>query len=304
MNPRRKVRARGRGGFAELELRPFDFSRETLAEILELDLPFDPEKGRRVAVRATSRAREKEWASHAVVAIARAWVSRGARVLLVDLFFGRPRLHRVFGVRNLEGISDAVGYGASLRRVARPVADEAFWVVTAGTPVADSGALLRGPGWDRFVESLTGSGVTLVTYQPADSAEQPRRMPSIVLACKGERMASLGKMGLKDVVALLGPPAGRASAVVAAGDGENTLGGQAYRASLWDGAPEGAAIPLPEPRSRRRGLRVSAFVVLILVATLMILLWIHNAGIVEVPWADQVLGLFERFLDWVTRLFV
>ena len=329
MTARPDALARAHSGFSALELQPFDFSREILSDILELDLPSDPQEGRVVAVRATSRAREKDWAAHAAIAISGHWASRGARVLLVDLGFEQPHLHRAFSVWNLEGIADAIEYGASLRRIARPVNDGAFWLATAGTPVADSRALLDQPSWGRLLKTLIEGGVTVVTYQLADSTVHPRGVPSIVLACKGEPMSALGKVGLRDAIALLGPAPSGISVAIVTRRRENRLGAQSYQPSLWDGFEDDveagkeasqedfpdsatagertASAPAPVgsgSRAKGRGLSVSAFAVLILFATLMILMGIDNAGIAEVPGASRLWALFERLLARISQFFV
>ena len=224
----------GRGRSA-LQLQPFDFSRDVPSHLRDLDLPVDSEQGRVIAVRASPAARHRDWAAHAAVAIARSWASRGARVLLVDLCFDEPRLHRAFNAANLEGITDAIEYGASLKRIARPANDETFWVATAGTLVASTDSLLHRPAWHRLLAALVEGGVTVATYQVAESSVHPRGTPSIVLACKGESMAALGEVGLRDAVALLGPAPNGTSVTMVTGKEENRLGRQTYRASLWDG---------------------------------------------------------------------
>ena len=241
----------GRGRSA-LQLQPFDFSRDIPSGFAELDLPVGPQQGRVVAVRASLGARHQDWAAHAAVAIAGNWASRGARVLLVDLCFDEPRLHRAFDADNLEGITDAIEYGASLRRIARPANEEKFWVATAGTLVASSDGLLPRTAWRRLLATLVEGGVTVVTYQVAESPYHPRGTPSIVLACKGEPMAALGKVGLRDAVALLGPAPDGTTVTMAAGKNENRLGGQTYRASLWDGFEDDAEAEEPAPRPKRR----------------------------------------------------
>ena len=316
---------RAGSGYAALELRPFDLSRDTVIGILELDLPSDAGKGRVVAMRATPGAREEDWAAHAAAAIAGAWAAEGARVLLVDLFLDEPHLHKLFRARNLEGICDAVEYGASLWRVARPVNDGAFWFVTAGTPAGNPRTLFGQPGWRGFVEGLVAKGVTLMTYQPAESIVHPRAIPSIVLALKGEQMKALGRVGLRDAIALLGPAQVPASTAAAPKVRRNTLGDQIYRSSLWEGfddeevasdegheedAPDAAASTRTAPPTpaglrsgRGRGLSISAFVVLVLFATVMVLLGIHSAGIAEIPEADRLLELYDRLLDWIAGFF-
>lgn len=330
MTPRGDASAGSERGNAALQLQPFDYSRDTLSDILELDLPVGPEHGRLVEVRASSGARHKDWAVHAAVAIAGNWASRGARVLLVDLCFDEPHLHRAFNSGNLEGISDAIEYGASLRRIARPANDGSFWVATAGTPVANPRRLLHRPAWHHLLATLVERGVMVVTYQAAESPFHPRGTPSIVLACKGEPMGVLGRVGLRDAIALLGPAPNGTSVTMATGKGRNRLGKQTYRASLWQGfdddaeeddpsvaeaepAPAAAATARaqppdgPEPvtvsHERGRGLSIAAFVVLVLFAALMILMGIDNAGIADVPGAGRLRELFENLLAWVSGFF-
>ena len=335
MSPRAAPSARAERGRSALQLQPFDYSRDIPSGFPELDLPVGSEQGRVVAVRASPGARHQDWAAHAAVAIAGNWASRGARVLLVDLCLDEPRLHRAFNAANLEGITDAIEYGASLRRIARPANEEKFWVATAGTLVASSDSLLHRTAWHRLLATLVEGGVTVVTYQVAESPYHPRGTPSIVLACKGEPMTALGKVGLRDAVALLGPAPNGTKVTMVAGKNENRLGGQTYRDSLWDGfeddaeaeEPAGAeaqapteieaesapaaareqpgddAAPATDSRSRGRGLSISAFAVLVLFAAVMILMGIDNAGIADVPGADRLRELFESLLAWVSRFF-
>lgn len=340
MTPPGAPTAQAGRGHSALQLQPFDYSGDIPSGLPELDLAIGSEQGRVVAVRASAGARHKDWAAHAAVAVAGNWASRGARVLLVDLCFDEPHLHRAFSAANLEGIADAIEYGASLRRIARPANDERFWVATAGTLVASPDSLLERPAWHRFLATLVDGGVTVVTYQLAESPFHPRGTPSIVLACKGEPMGVLGKVGLRDAVALLGPAPNGTSVTVVTGKGGNRLGRQTYRASLWagfddDAEPEEPAVAEAEERessvgaaesaratpassraqpragtgsatgsrSRGRGLSISAFVVLVLFAAVMILMGIDNAGIADVPGADRLRELFENLLAWVSRFF-
>ena len=245
MSPRAAPSARAGRGRSALQLQPFDFSRDIPSGLVELDLPAGSEQGRVVAVRASPAARHQDWATHAAVAIAGNWASRGARVLLVDLCFDEPRLHRAFNAANLEGITDAIEYGASLRRIARPANEEKFWVATAGTLVASSDGLLDRAEWRRLLATLVEGGVTVVTYQVAESPYHPRGTPSIVLACKGEPMTALGKVGLRDAVALLGPAPNGTKVTMVAGKNENRLGSQTYRDSLWDGFEDDAEAEEP-----------------------------------------------------------
>lgn len=68
-------------------------------------------------------------------------------------------------------------------------------------------------------------------------------------------------------------------------------------------ATAGADAASEPARVRGRGLSVSAFVVLVLFATVMILMGIDNAGIAEVPGADRFRELFEVFLERISGFF-
>ena len=111
--------------------------------------------------------------------------------------------------------------------------------------MASSDSLLDRTAWHRLLATLVEGGVTVVTYQVAESPYHPRGTPSIVLACKGEPMAALGKVGLRDAVALLGPAPNGTKVTMVAGKNENRLGGQTYRDSLWDGFEDDAEVEEP-----------------------------------------------------------
>ena len=143
-------------------------------------------------------------------------------------------------------------------------------------------------------------------------------------------MGALGRVGLRDAIALLGPAPNGTSVTTVTGTRENHLGKQAYRASLWHGfdddaeeddpsvaeaepTPAAAATARAQPRNgpgpgpvshdRGRGLSILAFVVLVLFAALMILMGIDNAGMADVPGADRLRELFENLLARVSRFF-
>jgi hypothetical protein len=117
-----------------------------------------------VAVVATEGAVSHGWAPAAAVELARSWTSQGARVIIADGVLSLPSLHRAVGIANREGLSDAALHGASISRVAHPLDEGAFYVVTAGTPVADSGAVVRSSRWYRIVDGMAQAGVTLMLY--------------------------------------------------------------------------------------------------------------------------------------------
>jgi hypothetical protein len=153
------------------------------------ELPGGP-AGRVVAVVATEGAAEAGWAAGAALELAQGWASAGARVILVDGVLNRPALHEAAGLPNLEGLTDAVLHGGSLRRVARPVGEDDFFLVSAGTPVADAGEVVRHARWYRITAAMAEADVTLGVYlidgESATAAFLGSASDIVVLAALGD----------------------------------------------------------------------------------------------------------------------
>ena len=120
--------------------------------------------GRVVGIVASESAVEAGWAERAALELAKAWTEAGRKVMLVDGSLQRPSLHTASGVPNGEGLSDATLFGASVERVAQPVEGEAYFVIPAGTAVADTNAVVRSRRWDQLARSSVEAGVTLGVF--------------------------------------------------------------------------------------------------------------------------------------------
>lgn len=144
--------------------------------------------GRLVAVVATARAQEDGWAIDATVDIVKAWSKSGQRVVLADAVLASPTLHECLHTENGEGVTDAVLFGSSVRRVAKSTDEGAFFIITAGTATADPGAVLASERWKRLSRGFVEADVTLVTY----------------IGAEAEGKAAILKMAT-DVILLAGP---------------------------------------------------------------------------------------------------
>jgi len=120
--------------------------------------------GRVVAVVASEGAAGGGWAGAATLEFARTWSGRGEKVILVDGALHSPTLHADVALDNVEGLSDATLFGVSVGRVAHPVDDGAFFLITAGTAVADANTVASSPRWSRFLEGFSEAGVTLILF--------------------------------------------------------------------------------------------------------------------------------------------
>jgi hypothetical protein len=132
-------------------------------------IPVRPGPGQNVVgMVATPEARNRGWTGRAAVEVCRGWAQDGSRILLCDVAFEEPELHEVAGLYNQEGVSDALLFGSSFRRLGQPLAD-GFFLATAGTAVPDPAALRLHPRWTDFAGGFTEAGAVLVLYLPSDA---------------------------------------------------------------------------------------------------------------------------------------
>lgn len=120
--------------------------------------------GRVVAMVATEGAVASGWAASAALDLARSWSQSGHRVMLVDGGLQHPTLHTAAGLPNADGLSDTTLYGASVGHVSRPLDDGKFFLITAGTAVADTDTVVRSGRWHRLSAGFSEAGVTLVLF--------------------------------------------------------------------------------------------------------------------------------------------
>ena len=229
-------------------------------------------RGRVVAVVASGGAVRGGWAAEAALDLARAWSASGKKVVLADAALDHPALHVAAGVDNDEGLSDASLYGASVRRVARPVDDGAFFVITAGSPVADANLVARTPRWQRLCDGFGEAGVTLILFvRDGDNgceAFLAAASDVILFAERGEAPPAIVEQRASMVRAITGPGSQAAGAPGAPGAAEGappspsgtssrastipTPGGRAPSRADSSAGP-GAAGPKADPPSSAPG---------------------------------------------------
>ena len=146
--------------------------------------------GRVVVIIASAGAVVSGWAEHGAVALAKRWSLSGQKVMLVDGALQHPSLHAATGVENGEGLSDATLFGASVGRVAHQVADGGYFLITAGTAVADPNTVVQSPRWDRLARGFVEAGVTLAVFvrdgERGTTAFLESAAEIVVLAERGE----------------------------------------------------------------------------------------------------------------------
>lgn len=195
-------------------------------------LPDGPGSGRVVAVVASEGAVEAGWAASAALDIARAWSAGGAKVIVADGALHYPTLHQQARVDNDEGLSDATLFGVSVGRVARPVDGGSFFLITAGTAVANANAVPSSPRWSRLLEGFVEAGVRLLLFvRDGDSgcaAFLGSASDIVVLAARDEK-APAAVRDLEGLVRAVTGPAAPAAARTAQGSAAPAAGGTGLR---------------------------------------------------------------------------
>lgn len=265
--------------------------------------PASPEQtGGRVVVLAPTASVEKDrWAARTAVALARAWSGEGTKVFLADLSVSRPVLHDVVGVENGEGVSDALLYGASIRRIAVS-GDEPFFFAPAGTAVADAEPVLGHPRWEVLTQGFASAGVTLLLYAPLDlpgTRSLFQRASEVILLATEEEAAGTDLDGADGKVTLvLGPEGGVApGAGTDGGDVPAQMPADAPGTEAEAAAPGTGEAAAPAPaaprskRKRKRKSRSSRIEVLVLVLVLVLGGAVLGAyyGYLDVPWLTPYL---------------
>ena len=162
----------------------------TLQPLDEVDMPVAAGAGggRVIALIASERAQAEGSAPEAAHRLAARWAAEGHRIILTDGGLDSPSLHLGAGIPNREGLVDASLYGASVASVSRPV--DGYFLITAGTSVADPMSVVRAPRWDRFRAGMADAGVTLVIFLSDGAPCTPAFLGSVtdivVLSTEGE----------------------------------------------------------------------------------------------------------------------
>lgn len=240
------------------EDRPVPFDPSSGSDAVELP----PREGEVVTVLADAGVRGDLWAERSAMALARAWGGRGRKVVLVDGDVETPSLHEVLEVQNLEGISDALLYGASPERVMVSVAGEPFRFIPSGTVVADPAGFRGSDRWGGLLDGFRSREEVVILFLPAGGNG------SALLAARGDRVLRMARPGTPAPEGF--PPSLLLHPVGAASDGTGTPepapGDESVPPSLPGGSeasgsgadPEGASATASAPAGTPGAVRAPA----------------------------------------------
>jgi len=150
------------------------------------------------------------WGAAVALRIAAVLSRGGRRVVLADLGFDDPTLHAYAGLPNEEGLSDVFLFGASLRRVARPVPQTRFYLASAGAFAGEPQELLEHEAWPRLIDGFHDAEATLVAYLPLDTPGAQARLDAageaVALGTAGDLPVVRKRAGEVDFLATVVPP--------------------------------------------------------------------------------------------------
>jgi polysaccharide biosynthesis transport protein len=95
-----------------------------------------------------------EGKSTSSISLARNFASLGKSVVLVDGDMRNPSIHRLFGLKNNSGLSDALAGSGDFKSLMHPQEDGKLTVITAGPIPPNPAELLAGPRLREFVARL------------------------------------------------------------------------------------------------------------------------------------------------------
>ncbi|MBM4182609.1 MAG: CpsD/CapB family tyrosine-protein kinase [Gemmatimonadetes bacterium] len=236
-----------------------------------VSIPEGSGAGRVVGVVASEMAVASGWGATAALELARKWSAGGEKVILADGALHYPTLHTLTQVENTEGLSDAALFGASVRRVAKPVDGGSFFLITAGTAIANANTVPGSPRWATLLEGFKEAGVKLLLFvRDGDSgcaAFLGSASDIVVLSDRSERPPSAIRGLEARVRALVGPGAvtrdvpSRASRAPAA-----SAATEAARPAEWTASS-------PEGRGRVRTLALAAIAAIVLLVALFVMIF-------------------------------
>jgi len=135
---------------------------------------------------------------------------------LADAGLDDPVLHEAIDGVVGEGLSDVMLYGASVKRVAKPIEGGVLFA-SAGTPVADAAEVMAHPRWETVIHGFQEAGALLLVHLPADTPGADALLEQaagvVVVADNASDVIAVGGTVSERVLAVIGPEAPGASEV-------------------------------------------------------------------------------------------
>ncbi len=126
-----------------------------------------PERGGEVVVLLVD-AEFRRWASEASHALARGWTVRGRKVVVMDGDFTAPILSLPDEQGPVEGVADALFFGASPERISLPVPGAEHLRVSVGTVVPDAARAWGSEAWSGLLDRFRAAHQVVLLLLPGN----------------------------------------------------------------------------------------------------------------------------------------
>lgn len=141
-----------------------------------------------------------EGKSNACFGLANSVTRQGKRVLVVDVDYRRPNVHKLFGVTNDIGLSNVITGQVKIEAAVKRTGNELLDVLTAGTPPPNPTELISSPHMETVIAELE-KAYDLVIY---DSAPVLGLADAVVLSARTPATLFVIEAGRSSVRAIIG----------------------------------------------------------------------------------------------------
>lgn len=193
-----------------VQAQPKSAAAECLRSVRTNLLFMSPEKPLRTLLVTSAGPQEGKTTTATSLAITMA--NSGGRVLLVDADMRRPRIHRIFGAPNQQGLSSLILNEGTLHGTVRASGIENLWILPCGPIPPNPAELIHTTAFKRLLEEMSSSFDRVIIDSPpvgvvADSVVMSTHVDGTLMVLKAGKtdrlMAAQAVRQLRDVKALL-----------------------------------------------------------------------------------------------------
>ena len=114
------------------------------------------------------------------------------KVVLIDTDLRKPRLHKIFKMKNLNGLTNYLTSGNSVKELVKPTAIENLFFINSGPVPPNPAELLNSDKMSRLIDALKQTFDYLLFDTPpilavSDALELSARVDGIILIVWGEK---------------------------------------------------------------------------------------------------------------------
>ncbi|MCL5105156.1 MAG: polysaccharide biosynthesis tyrosine autokinase [Armatimonadetes bacterium] len=194
----------GRKGGAQLMVRQPDSSQAEAFRFLATDLLLSFE-GTDTKCILVASARPNQGGTATLTNLAITLAQAGKRVILADADLRAPRLHKIFGVDNMIGLSDVIMDRSPLSSALKNTGQENLLLMTAGSAFSNPWQLLRSQRFSQVVEELKDQSDFVLFDSPsallfADAVAMSRVVDGVIVVIKANQSSRADELRLRNLL--------------------------------------------------------------------------------------------------------